>query len=385
MRFNIIFFGLVFTLSSFSQTYTIKRDNLLNESYTIEKKNDNYTNPKFYNYNYESFTDAFNKASSQIFENAANMESVKANRALAEANRALAAERKLKASIEAEERRLLYEQKAVKNPYADFQKGNYSSIYRIKPDRVKYNLTYFRPNTWNFDERGTSNQTETPQYNVGLQRELSDGTSIACVIYIHSIDEIKRLGFNTAGALIKNVKEKVQKVNKLTLGYKYDINKRDENNNLIIQEVVLNSAFDESGIKKGDVLISVNDFNTSQDNFTEIDVLNGIESGDSVNVEISRDGIVINGPVTPKLRDGFYKGDIRISGNPGYFHTEAVLFDDYGETQKLLRIYNLAVLGTNLLTANFVIKPKTLDGNLDFEFKRFKSSVLGILNSIKID
>ena len=54
MRFNIIFFGLVFTLSSFSQTYTIKRDNLLNESYTIEKKNDNYTNPKFYNYNYES-------------------------------------------------------------------------------------------------------------------------------------------------------------------------------------------------------------------------------------------------------------------------------------------------------------------------------------------
>lgn len=375
---TLIFFPIIL----FGQTYTVTKDVFFDDTYTIKKQSDAYENPKYIlpqTYNYGNFSDAFTNAYNQGIQNAANLSAIRANRAASEAQR-------IQAFQAEEERRLKYEERAVKNPSNDFNRGFYQTFKKIKVGKKRYSIKYFRPETWQFVEN-KSRDLKNP-FLVFLSRQLSDGTTLRCWIDIASSDEIiNKYKVNYPGEALKNFIKNVETVHKLQYGYGYDLTKRDENGFLIITEIVPESAMADAGIKKGDVLISIDGIKTNSDNFDSerLSFLKDKEFGHISIVEVKRDGVVVEGPVKPKIRDGFFKGNINISGGPGYFYSTKLENELYGEKQEFLQIYNVATLGPDLITVNIEIKPKSLEGNLDFEFKRFKRSIITLLNNIQIE
>ena len=361
---------------SYSQTYTVKQDPIINGRYTIKKESDAYSNPKYIlpkTYNYGNFKDAFNNAYNQGIQNSANLSQIRANRSNLELQR-------LKIQEAAEKRRVIYEEKAVKNPYLDFQKGFRRTFKKLKIKKKKYDINYFQPQSWQYFESRDAKISEN-KYPIVLARQLSDGTSIKAFITITN----ELINGLTAGEMVKRTKDNINKISETFLGYDYDNDIRTDDGYLKIKSITPNSPFEDAGILEGDALISVDGKSTKNVNdFSTLNFTKNKKPGEIVNVEVRRDSITINGPIKVKRRDGFFRGDIRISSYPGFFYTIPQVVDLYGEKQEILYYRNYAVMADKLIYIFIEIKPKSLDGNMDFEFRRFKNSVMALINNIKI-
>ena len=159
---------------------------------------------------------------------------------------------------------------------------------------------------------------------------------------------------------------------------------RDSNNNFVIKNVPPGSSLDKAGVEVGDRVYSILE-NIQPITIPVTTLYEGLNEGDAVDVVLIRGVDTLPGKINLELRDGWFNGDISISSYPGYFFTLGEVIESYGEKQKILRGNNYAVVGQNLLIVSYEILPKTTDGSLDFEFKRFKKTMINFLNNIKLE
>ena len=264
-----------FYFVAIGQTYTVTQDPINNNTYTIKQQSDAYENPKYIlpqTYNYGNFSDAFTNAYNQGIQNSANLSAIRANRAASEVQR-------IQALNAQEQRRLEYEEQAVKNPNKDFNRGFHQTLKKVKIGKKRYSIKYFRPETWGFQEN-KSKTTNKPPYLVFLGRKLSDDTLLKCWINIISADEVaKQSEGKTADEFMNEFVTQSNNLSKLFFGYRWDPSKTDENGFLKILYVHKESAFEDAGIKKGDILISIDGVKSNQEKFDANNLLKDKEFG----------------------------------------------------------------------------------------------------------
>tara|TARA_R110002167_G_scaffold146224_2_gene337465 strand:- start:708 stop:1838 length:1131 start_codon:yes stop_codon:yes gene_type:complete len=295
-------------------------------------------------------------------------------RSMALANQA---ERQRQADAAAQ-RRIEYEKIAVNNPEQDFNRGFFEKI-KIKEGKKKYTLNFFRPEAW-------QKQTmEHPEWDLFLSRVLSDGTIVRFWIGLIGKDIYK---LEYPGLAIKKLKNDItDAVSSITItdGVNYENNAEGFS---IIKKMKNNSSLYLAGAEKEDIIYSINGRIRDTEGNKAISskkLYEDYNEGDDVDVVLIRGSDTIPGLVKLQRREGFYSGDINISSYPGVFYTEKVENEVYGEMQKILRGNHYVVAGQNMLIVRYEITPKTTDGNLEFEFKRFKKSVISLLGNIKLE
>ena len=295
-------------------------------------------------------------------------------RSMALANQA---ERQRQADAAAQ-RRMEYEKIAVNNPEQDFNRGFREKI-KIKEGKKKYTLNFFRPGTWQkqiMDHR---------EFDLFLSRVLSDGTVVKFWIGLVGKDIYKQ---EHPGILIKNFKNNITDVVSsitITEGINWESNAEGFS---VIKKMNKNSSLYLAGAEKEDILYSINGRIRDRAGIKALrskKLYEDYSEGDDVEVVLIRGSDTIPGLVKLQRREGFYSGDINISTYPGVFFTEKIENEVYGEMQKFLRAKHFVAAGQNVLSVMYEITPKTTDGNLDFEFKRFKKSVVALLNNIKLE
>lgn len=278
----------------------------------------------------------------------------------------------------ASQRRMQYEKIAVNNPEQDFNRGFFEKI-KIKEGKKKYTLNFFRPGTWQKQEM------DHPEWDLFLSRVLSDGTVVKFWIGLVGKDIYKR---EYPGLLIKEFKNNItDAVSSITI---FDGIKSDNNSEgfTVIKKMEENSSLYLAGGEKEDIIYSINGSIRDGEGIKALNTKKLYEDyneGDNVDVVLIRSGDTIPGIVKLQRREGFYSGDINISTFPGVFFTKKDENEVYGEIQKVLTAKHYVAAGQNILYVMYQITPKTTDGNLDFEFKRFKKSVIALLGNIKLE